>query len=70
MDLCVPRNVEPKIAQDSRVTLLNIDQINLLLKIRHRRMNHALAEAEQRVASAAHQHAARVSQKPNLKFLF
>lgn len=53
MDLCVPRNVEPRLGQDSRITLLNIDQINRLLQIRHRRMNHTLAEAEQRVIQAA-----------------
>lgn len=63
MDLCVPRNVDPKLGQDPRITLLNIDQINRLLKIRHRRMNHILADAEQRVTQATHQHAARHLEK-------
>jgi glutamyl-tRNA reductase len=63
MDLCVPRNVEPRVGQDSRITLLNIDQINRLLKIRHRGMTHTLAEAEQRVVQATHQHATRYTEK-------
>lgn len=67
MDLCVPRNVEPKLGQDSRITLLNIDQINRLLKIRHRRMNHTIEEAERRVAQAARQHADRYTAKAQSK---
>lgn len=67
MDLCVPRNVEPKIGQHERITLLNIDQINRLLKIRFRRMTHTLAEAEQRVAQAAQQQAARYTAKAHSK---
>lgn len=63
MDLCVPRNVEPKLSQDSRIKLLNIDQINRLLKIRDRRMRHTLAEAERRVVQATRQHAARYVEK-------
>ncbi len=67
MDLCVPRNVEPKLGQDSRVTLLNIDQINRLLKIRSRRMMHMLKEAEQRVAQATHEHTTRYLTKAKSK---
>lgn len=67
MDLCVPRNVEPKVGQDPRITLLNIDQINRLLKIRHHRMNHVLAEAEQRVSEAAQQQVARYAFKNQSK---
>lgn len=67
MDLCVPRNVEPKLGQDSRITLLNIDQINRLLKIRHRRMNHTIDEAEERVAQATRQHADRYTAKAQSK---
>ena len=63
MDLCVPRNVEPRLGQDGRITLLNIDQINRLLKIRHRRMTHTLAEAEQRVGIATQQQAERYTAK-------
>jgi glutamyl-tRNA reductase len=67
MDLCVPRNVDPKLGQDSRITLLNIDQINRLLKIRHRHMTQTLADAEQRVAEATHQHAMRYAEKNQSK---
>lgn len=56
IDLSVPRNVEPKLAQDPRVTLLNIDQINRILKVRKHRMTHALVKAEQMVSAAAYQH--------------
>ncbi|WP_068467485.1 glutamyl-tRNA reductase [Candidatus Protochlamydia phocaeensis] len=59
MDLCVPRNVEPQLGQDPRITLLNIDQINRLLRIRHRCMTHTLAEAERRVIQATHLHTNR-----------
>lgn len=67
MDLCVPRNVEPGLGKHSRITLLNIDQINRLLKIRYRRMTHKIAEAEQKVAHAAHEHATRYVAKGQSK---
>lgn len=71
MDLCVPRNVDPKLGQklgqNSHITLLNIDQIICLLKIRSRRMTHMLAEAERRVAQATHEHAARYIAKAQSK---
>ncbi len=67
MDLCVPRNVEPKLSQDPRITLLNIDQINRLLKIRHRCMTHTLVEAENRINEATHNHTARYIQKEQSK---
>ena len=51
MDLCVPRNIDPKIGQDSRITLLNIDQINRLLKIRYRRMTHLLEQVASPISS-------------------
>lgn len=59
IDLCVPRNVEPKVGQLAGMALLNIDQINRLLKMRHRCMTHALAEAEQRITQATTQQARR-----------
>lgn len=46
IDLCVPRNVDPKLGRDPRITLLNIDQINRSLKIRKQRMTHLLTNAE------------------------
>lgn len=56
IDLCVPRNVDPKLARDPRVTLLNIDQINRILKVRKKQMSHILTHAEQFVATSAKQH--------------
>lgn len=67
MDLCVPRNVDPKLGQDSRITLLNIDQINRLLKIRYRRMTHLLEQAEKRVIEATHEHVSRYLVKAQSK---
>lgn len=67
MDLCVPRNVDPKIGKDKRMTLLNIDQINRLLKIRYRRMTHLLEQAEERVMHATHEHASRFNLKNQSK---
>lgn len=52
IDLCVPRNVDPKLGKDEYITLLNIDQINRMLKFRKKRMTHHLAEAEELVHEA------------------
>lgn len=49
MDLSVPRNVDPLIARHPKITLLNIDQINRMLKIRRKTLSHALEIAEQLV---------------------
>lgn len=56
IDLCVPRNVEPELSRDSRITLLNIDQINRILRVRKQQMAHTLSQAEQLVSAAAQQH--------------
>lgn len=53
IDLCVPRNVEPQLGRDPRVTLLNIDQINRILRVRKQQMAHVLTQAEQLVTQAA-----------------
>jgi len=66
MDLCVPRNVDPRIGHDARFTLLNIDQINRQVKVRHQRMDHLLSEAERRVFAAAHDHVKRFTEKTAL----
>lgn len=63
MDLCVPRNVDPKLGKDPRITLLNIDQINRLLKIRKQGMNQTIALAESIVLSEAAQHVKRYQAK-------
>lgn len=67
MDLCVPRNVDPSLAQDPRVTLLNIDQINRQLQIRHRGLIQTISEAENRIAEAALQHTMRYTQRSDNK---
>lgn len=46
IDLSVPRNVEPDLARNPMITLLNIDQINRRLKIRKTKMACALSRAE------------------------
>lgn len=51
MDLSLPRNVDPKIAKDSRIQLLNIDQINRMLKFRRRILNTTITEAQNDIES-------------------
>ncbi|MGA8163712.1 MAG: glutamyl-tRNA reductase [Waddliaceae bacterium] len=46
IDLCVPRNVEPKLCRHPAITLLNIDQMNSTLSMRKQRMTHVLNQAE------------------------
>lgn len=53
IDLSVPRNVDPKLCKDPRMTLWNIDQINRLLQIKNRNLNKILKEAEKKVALMA-----------------
>lgn len=56
IDLSVPRNVEPSVGRDSRMTLLNIDQMNRILKMRKHRMTHMLNQAEQMISSSVARH--------------
>lgn len=67
MDLCVPRNVDPKVGKNTQITLMNIDQINRLLKIRHRQMTNCLAEAEKIISGAASQQLIRFGHKTMTK---
>lgn len=46
IDLCVPRNVDPSLGYHSKITLLNIDQINRMLKVREETMSNFLVDAE------------------------
>ena len=46
IDLCVPRNVDPRLASSPNVALLNIDQINRTLKIRKKQMTQFVLKAE------------------------
>lgn len=63
IDLSVPRNVDPVIGQNDKITLLNIDQINQLLKDRHLGLMNSLAEAESKIVQSAHFHAHRYVQR-------
>ncbi len=67
MDLCVPRNVDPKLGLHAKITLLNIDQINRLLRIRHRGIVQMISEAEKRIEAATHGHANRYMQREQSK---
>lgn len=63
MDLSVPRNVDPALAQKPDITLLNIDQLNNLLKMRNQSMNESRRDAESMIYRAADRLASRHVQK-------
>lgn len=67
MDLCVPRNVDPKLRLHAKITLLNIDQINRLLRIRHRGIIQTISEAENRIELTTLEHANRYLKKEQSK---
>jgi glutamyl-tRNA reductase len=67
MDLCVPRNVDPRLGLHGQITLLNIDQINRLLRIRHRGILQMISEAEKRIDAATQAHTDRYIQRENNK---
>lgn len=50
MDLSVPRNVEASVGRHPAITLLNIDQVNRLVKIREKHLDHTIAKAESLIA--------------------
>lgn len=49
IDLALPRNADPRIAKDPRIQLLNIDQINRILKFRRHGLNDALKSAYEEI---------------------
>lgn len=63
IDLSVPRNVDPVLARHSKVTLLNIDQINRMLAFRKQKMVHALTQGEEYVLEASKHQALLFLQK-------
>ena len=63
MDLSVPRNVNPSLAKDPLVTLLNIDQLNRLLHTRHKQLHSSLAHADSLVTTLAERHHTLFQQK-------
>jgi glutamyl-tRNA reductase len=70
IDLCVPRNVEPKLGRHPNVTLLNIDQINRSLRNRTQRMIHSVTRAEELVSTAAQVHSDLFHQKEKARQRF
>ncbi len=63
IDLSVPRNIDPQIAQDSSVALFNMDQMNGFLKIHSHHIFSTIAEAEKRVINITQQHAKSYEEK-------
>lgn len=63
MDLCVPRNVDPKVGTHSKVILLNIDQVNRIVKAREHKTKKLLLLAEQHVAHSVKVHSDLYSNK-------
>lgn len=53
MDLCVPRNVDPSLGKNPHVTLLNIDQINRMVKRRKKQTRVLVQRAESLVADSS-----------------
>jgi glutamyl-tRNA reductase len=70
VDLSVPRNVDPQINQDSRITLLNIDQLNHTLKDRFQEMNQSICQAEKMVAEDTKYQVKLFKQKQNNRIDF
>lgn len=55
IDLSVPRNVDPAVEKDSRITLFNIDQLNHTLSLGKQRLHHHLVNAEEMAATLTKQ---------------
>lgn len=53
IDLCVPRNVDPALGREQKITLMNIDQINCTLHTRRQQMSHLLMQADGLISEAA-----------------
>lgn len=67
IDLCVPRNVEPTLAKAAGITLLNIDQINRILKARQQHLTQTIARAEDLIVDATKQHVNLFQEKSNFR---
>lgn len=57
MDLCVPRNVDPKVGCHPQITLLNIDQINRMVRARAHKTTKLLMQAETSISHSVKIHA-------------
>lgn len=56
IDLSVPRNVDPKLCRDKRLTIWNIDQINRLLQINNRSLHKLFEQAEKKINEMTENH--------------
>lgn len=65
IDLCVPRNVDPRLAKEEKLTLLNIDQINRSLKIRRQHLNNVLVQVENTIQQASTYHVRQFKMREN-----
>lgn len=63
IDLGMPPNVHPGLADDWRITLRNIDQIHQTLCMRKQLISSAIIQAEKHVASCAQRYAERFTAK-------
>jgi glutamyl-tRNA reductase len=70
IDLSVPRNVEASLANDSRVTLLNIDQLDQTLSFRRNQIHHLLSMAENLITHQALQHVENFKQRQKQRELW
>ncbi|MBA3603441.1 MAG: glutamyl-tRNA reductase [Parachlamydiaceae bacterium] len=69
IDLSVPRNIDPQIDEDSRISLFNIDQLNSSLTERRQQMSHFLGSAEQLVQKFTATHTDLFLQKQRKTFV-
>lgn len=71
IDLSVPRNIEPQIGNRKEHILLNIDQINEMLKTRRKQLNSQLEEAELLISQTVHTqiHTYQEKQQSKLRIL-
>ncbi|MFI5333719.1 MAG: hypothetical protein ACHQT8_00955 [Chlamydiales bacterium] len=63
IDLCVPRNVDPRLADDPRITLLNIESMNRLLQAKAGRNDEQLSRCRESVAHLVTRQLAIFAQK-------
>lgn len=63
IDLSVPRNVDPNIAKNLNIHLLNIDQLNSSLTERRKQMDLFISGADKLIQQFAHKHTLRFNLK-------
>ena len=69
IDLSVPRNVDPAIADHPGIDLLNIDEINNKLKAKRGDLVQTLFNAENKINENVHQYALRYLEKEQTKII-